>query len=311
MLSLIRRSKLGYIVYNFFHKKQLGHNVPLYKKLGLKKKYYSPVSSADFKGLAPERLKPSIPQKQLAACGLFQKLDQESRQSLLQFQEQGFAVIRGYLDENMVEAVNNAIEELVRERKARFRFKKSIMFAFRQIPLINEIGNNEELLELLACLIQGHPTLFQSKNFLQGSELHTHSDSIHMTTFPLGGLLGVWIALEDVDSENGPLHYYPGSHTIPYYLNSDYGNEGNKWWLGPKDYADYEAMVQEKIRELGLNRQYFTARKGDLIIWHANLMHGGEPHLNKNRTRRSMVFHYYDTDCICYHEITQRPALFY
>ncbi|GAC1370573.1 MAG: hypothetical protein NVSMB30_09360 [Hymenobacter sp.] len=38
-------------------------------------------------------------------------------------------------------------------------------------------------------------------------------------------------------------------------------------------------------------------------------MHGGEPHLDKARTRQSMVFHYFSRAHICYHEITQRPAL--
>ncbi|HRO47186.1 hypothetical protein [Agriterribacter sp.] len=34
MIELIKRTKLVYAVYNFFHKRELAHNVPLYKKLG-------------------------------------------------------------------------------------------------------------------------------------------------------------------------------------------------------------------------------------------------------------------------------------
>ncbi len=60
-----------------------------------------------------------------------------------------------------------------------------------------------------------------------------------------------------------------------------------------------------------MEKQVFTAKKGDLLIWHANLMHGGEPHTNKEKTRKSMVFHYFNENYICYHEITQRPALIY
>lgn len=163
--------------------------------------------------------------------------------------------------------------------------------------------------QLLAHLIPGNPVLFQSINFLTGSQQKTHSDSIHMTTFPLGGLLGVWIALEDIDETNGALHYYPGSHKLPYYLNSDYDNVGTKWKIGPKDYTHYEKMMEQKIEENKLEKTIFRAKKGDLLIWHANLFHGGEPQADKSKTRKSMVFHYYDDQCICYHEITQRPAL--
>ncbi len=183
------------------------------------------------------------------------------------------------------------------------------MFAIHQSPLLTSVGNNKKLLELLSGLIGGELKLFQSINFLMGSEQHTHSDSIHMTTYPLGGLLGVWIALEDIELDNGPLHYYPGSHKLPYYLNSDYDNEGSHFLLGDKDYTAYERMLEQKIASHSIEKKVFSAKKGDLLVWHANLMHGGEPHLNKNKTRKSMVFHYYNINSVCYHEITQRPSL--
>lgn len=79
--------------------------------------------------------------------------------------------------------------------------------------------------------------------------------------------------------------------------------------LGAKDYTEYEAMIAAKVSELKLEKKVFFAKKGDLLIWHANLLHGGEPQLNPQKTRKSMVLHYFDTNCICYHEITQRPSL--
>ena len=67
-------------------------------------------------------------------------------------------------------------------------------------------------------------------------------------------------------------------------------------------------MIADKLIEHNIPKKIFTAKKGDLLIWHANLFHGGEPHLNKAKTRKSMVFHYFNENNICYHEITQRPA---
>ncbi len=183
------------------------------------------------------------------------------------------------------------------------------MFAIHQSNLLKNIGEDRNLLELLSAIMGEEVKLFQSINFKMGSEQHTHSDSIHMTTFPLGGLLGVWIALEDIELDNGPLQYYPGSHKLPYYLNEDYDNEGNANLIGAKDYSAYEEMIEEKLQECAPQKKIFTAKAGDLLIWHANLFHGGEPHLNKAKTRKSMVLHYFATNRICYHEITQQPAL--
>ena len=79
-----------------------------------------------------------------------------------------------------------------------------------------------------------------------------------MTTQPQGFLIATWIALEDIDSDNGPLHYYPGSHKLPYYLNSDYDNEGSFLFLGSKDYTEYEKMIEAKIVKYGMKKTIFT-----------------------------------------------------
>jgi len=308
IIDTIRRFKLAYSVYNFFHRKELRHNEDLYKKIGLNKKYYSPVSSRDFARFKNEHAIVFHPEK-IKASALFNSVNEASKQSLLDFDDNGFAVIRNFISEDKAEAVNTEISRMLDSGALKFVNRNKIMFAIHQSDLLRSIGSDNNLVEILSILLDGKAVLFQSINFLTGSEQATHSDSIHMTTYPLGGLLGVWIALEDITEENGPLHYYPGSHKLPYYLNSDYNNEGTDYMIGDKSYAEYEQMMQEKIREKGLKKQIFKAKKGDLLIWHANLFHGGEPHLNKNTTRKSMVLHYFKENSICYHEITQRPAL--
>ena len=62
-----------------------------------------------------------------------------------------------------------------------------------------------------------------------GSEQAAHSDSIHMTTHPLGYMTAAWIALEEMTPDNGPLIYHPGSHKLPYLLNGSYDHGGNRW----------------------------------------------------------------------------------
>ncbi len=305
---MIRRLKLAYAVYNFFHKKELYHNEALYKKMGVAKKYYSPVSSKDFEKL-PGASNPLVDPSKLTETQIYKTSSEENKKSILDFNDNGFCILKNYLPSTSVDNINIEIETLLKEKRVKFGYGGKIMFAIHVSELLNSIGNNKSLHELLSGLLDGNSILFQSINFIKGSEQQTHSDSIHMTTYPLGGLLGVWIALEDVGEENGPLHYYPGSHKLPYYLNKDYDNDGNSFLIGNKSYSAYERMIEKKIQELGLKKEIFKAKKGDLLIWHANLFHGGEVHKNPDTTRKSIVFHYFKENSICYHEITQRPAL--
>lgn len=310
MLEFLRQYKLTYMVYNFFHKSLLQHNEVVYKKLGLKKKYYSSISSKDFEqfpGGQEEHY--SLNKEDVKKTALFRTLPSKDQESLLNFEENGYAVLSGYVAPEVCDDINHQIESGLASGKYHFINEGKIMFAFRSITQLEAIGKNPLLNELLNVLIRGKAILFQSINFVKGSEQFTHSDSIHMTTYPLGGLLGVWIALEDIDEDNGPLHYYPGSHKLPYYLNKDYDNEGSMWKLGSKSYPAYEAMIGRKIEEQGLKKKVFTAKKGDVLVWHANLFHGGNPHTNPNKSRKSVVFHYFKEGAVCYHEISQRPAL--
>ncbi|MEP6749817.1 MAG: phytanoyl-CoA dioxygenase family protein [Bacteroidota bacterium] len=308
MIDFIKRLKAIYAGYNFFHRKELIHNVALLQKYGLKKKYFSSLSSKDFKNIDTGKV--HLNEKStITETELFKAADIENQKSILAFEENGFLIIRNYLTPEKADEVNKTIDLLLQSKKIKFRFGNKIMFAIHQSPLLKGIGEDKKLLNFLGSLIGGDAILFQSINFIMGSEQRTHSDSIHMTTYPLGGLLGVWIALDDVNENNGPLHYYPGSHQLPYYLNADYDNEGSSLLLGKHSYTKYEDMIKKRLIENGVAKKIFTAKKGDLLVWHANLFHGGEPHTDKSITRKSMVLHYFKKDAVCYHEITQRPAL--
>ena len=174
---------------------------------------------------------------------------------------------------------------------------------------LRELANPPRLQKILNLLIGKKVNVFQSINFYKGSQQAAHSDTIHMTTFPLGFMIAVWIALEDTTFENGPLSYYPESHKLPYVLNNDIDNEGNAWLTGGKSYHIYEEVLAKKLTTTQLTKEVFLAKKGDVLIWHANLLHGGEPIINPEITRKSMVMHYFAEDVISYHEYTQRPAL--
>ena len=79
--------------------------------------------------------------------------------------------------------------------------------------------------------------------------------------------------------------------------------------LGKNSYKAYEDAIEKLIQEKGLKPAYFHAEPGDILIWHSNLLHGGSPITEEGLTRKSMVAHYFCKDVICYHEISQRPAL--
>jgi len=144
---------------------------------------------------------------------------------------------------------------------------------------------------------------FQTLNFPKGTSQMAHSDTIHFSTIPAGYMAGIWVALEDIDRDNGPLVYYPGSHKLPYYSMQDLGLEP-----GYRNYHLYEQRIKELVAEHGFEAEYGIVRKGEAIIWHANLLHGGAPQNDMSRSRNSQVTHYYFEGCKYYTPMESSPG---
>ena len=101
------------------------------------------------------------------------------------------------------------------------------------------------------------PLPFQTLNFPVGTSQYPHSDSIHFHTIPAGFMVGVWVALENIDAENGPLVYYPGSHKLPYFSMQDLGLGRAIRITTPMNYA-FRILLQNT----GCSRSLACLRRG-------------------------------------------------
>jgi hypothetical protein len=76
---------------------------------------------------------------------------------------------------------------------------------------------------------------------------------------------------------------------------------------GQPTQAIYERMWRHVVEASGIQPEYFHARKGQALIWAANLLHGGMPHRDDARTRWSQVTHYFFEDCAYYTPMMSDP----
>lgn len=162
---------------------------------------------------------------------------------------------------------------------------------------VRAIACNSEILNLLSRLYRRRAFPFQTLNFPFGSQQRAHSDSVHFSSYPERWMCGVWVALEDIGEDNGPLVYYPGSHRLPVLDNAALGIDPASL-VGVYDrYPLFEDTWERMIAALDLKPLRFHARLGQALIWTANLLHGGEAHKNRARTRWSQVTHYLFEGC--------------
>jgi ectoine hydroxylase-related dioxygenase (phytanoyl-CoA dioxygenase family) len=202
------------------------------------------------------------------------------------YEKDGYLIVKNVIDTDTIDKIVNDIYEKQPENKNTSR----ITDAWKQYDIIGYLAFNKKIMNILTYLYKRKPIPFQTLNFYIGTEQKLHSDQIHFCSFPLNFMCGVWIALEDISIDSGPLIYYPGSHKLPFYTMQNLK-------VKPGDYADYEKKIGKKILKYGLVPKYGTVKKGDIIIWHANLIHGGSKRNNIKLTRKSMVIHYFFENC--------------
>jgi hypothetical protein len=178
------------------------------------------------------------------------------------------------------------------------------------VPEVDALLRDPGLVELVGMLLGAQALPFQTIIGHKGSEQRPHSDAIHMTTYPLGYLAAAWLAFEDIAPESGPVVYYPGSHRLPYVFADDVGisaaDFGDRGYL--PYHERYEPRIAALIEEAGLQPAYFTPRKGDVLVWHANMIHGGSPRAHSAYSRRALVCHYFAGGCITYHDLAANPS---
>jgi hypothetical protein len=312
-MSFIKRIKAVYWINNLLNSKKLDCNEDIYKKYGLKKSTKDLISSKDFNDSAVAET-PWLDQENVEPI-LNSKLEQtdfsaETKSKIKSFASEGYIILDNAFSHEEVDTILDEVNSLKKTGKAKQRDDERIIFAIHNSDKIYELATKKKITKLLDFLLGKKVKLFQSLNFEHGSAQRAHSDTIHMTTYPLGYLVAVWVALEDIHPDSGPLFYYPRSQKLPYVLNADYNHGGNYFLLGPQAYQKYEDAIQQVIENNKLKKEVFCPKKGDAFIWHANILHGGSPINNPDLTRKSMVLHFYAEDVICYHEITQRPAIF-
>ncbi|MCE7067531.1 phytanoyl-CoA dioxygenase family protein [Dyadobacter sp. CY326] len=159
----------------------------------------------------------------------------------------------------------------------------------------------------LEAIFNQQVVVMQSLVFMYGSQQPTHQDFPWVTAKIPSHLAAAWIALEDIKIDSGPLYYYIGSHKMPKF------NFGSGILFKPdstKSPLEFAEYLDKTCTEHQYPKETLLIKKGDVLIWHAALAHGGSIITNPEQTRKSFVCHYSTEQALPYHRnfTTQVPV---
>ena len=176
--------------------------------------------------------------------------------------------------------------------------------AWKANKSVRRIATNPVIIDLLSELYGRRAFPFQTLNFPVGTQQHVHADLVHFCARPPRFMCGVWVALEDIREEAGPLIYYAGSHKWRTLLPGDVGAPAASPGMPYEHYHLLEKAWEAEIESHDTKPSYFLPKRGQALIWDANLLHGGAPQTDRSLTRHSQVTHYFFEGCTYFTPLT-------
>jgi phytanoyl-CoA hydroxylase len=231
-----------------------------------------------------------------------------SETDLAFYREQGYLALEGMFTAEEVESYKAALADVIHGRVGKdkklyiqeepyykeggsderavddveLRVRK--VFYFVQIePRLASAGNHPRMMNLIDQLIEPEHRMIQDMALLKppfhGSEKPWHQDTAYFDWTPLGGIIGVWIALDEATVENGCMQVIPGTHL-----------------LGPTPHYHLRdcQIVDERVN---VDRAVVVPLKPGGVLFFSGLIHHGTPPNVSGDRRRALQFHYAAANC--------------
>lgn len=244
-------------------------------------------------------------------------LTQKQKDIAIKYHEQGYLIIDLNLQDIEINDIMTDVYKAIDEDTARlqadhYQYNESprVFEGWKESQNIKDLVLNKKIMDTLQFLYQKEPLPFSTINFIKGSNQPLHSDAIHFHTIPQLWMVGVWVALENSNKNNGGLRIVPGSHkwgTYEYH-NLNLPHPDNRKNGEKENYRDYEQFIRELVIAKKGKEIVPEIKKGQALIWASNMLHGGTPIIDKKSTRKSQAIHYFFEGCEhYYHPMFSEP----
>lgn len=205
----------------------------------------------------------------------------------------GYVIKRNFVPHDLIDEYLSIRE---RENLGAGAFPNTTPYLYHSA--IRDICCSRELHYLMVDLLGEELGLHFLLSSFQSTQRGWHQDDYLNPEDVMGRYAAVWIAMGDVHPDSGPFEFVPGSHRWPCLRREKVRTlvvpeirANTDLWTVHAEYFVNKA-VENYIEETGSEIAFFDAKKGDILIWHAKLIHRGSIPKDPSLTRPALIAHY-------------------
>ncbi len=219
-----------------------------------------------------------------------------------EYSELGYTKYEGYLSPEMVNELNKEIDHLeeilpisdeVFDENGTGKIKQ-IQYLHKKSSKCNDLLND---MKKIGKELIGHDnfSVLNMQLFEKHPEIskptRSHQDNAYFKLTPTTALT-IWIALDDIDEENGCLYYAPRSHQRPTHKHSRYHKHTT--FRVRSGVPGLSLCLHEHPEETDVP---FIAKQGDIFVHNCNTIHRAEENKSLNRRRRAIGIVFIPNEC--------------
>ena len=228
------------------------------------------------------------------------RTDRTATQTLLaDFQRDGYVCVKPLYSPDEIDALNAEIARFIRdvvpgmpaaqvyyEDKADESSLKQIQRMFEYDPYFRDLMENGPARRIAEEVLEDEVVPVNMQYFNKpagiGQATPPHQDGYYFHLTPCEAVTG-WLALEEVDDENGCIHYVRGSHR-----SDGFRPHGRTGVLGFS-----QGMTDFGTEDDRANEVTFPGPAGTFLMHHAKTIHWASANRSQTRSRRALGFIYY------------------
>ncbi len=228
-------------------------------------------------------------------------LEAVADEDVSRYHQQGFIAVRNALTSEEVRSALDGLNDLIAGRipefqniqfhhevrdqldllsfEERLNAVRRLLYFVDYEPRLKAIAHQPRLLAVIEKLLDAEPVMFQDMALIkppQGREKPWHQDHAYFELTPETRVVGVWIALDSAEVENGCLRVMPGWHKrggFPHFQIRDL------------------QICDSEMAGLQDHRVAVPLAPGGCLIFDSYLPHGTPANFTSSR-RRAVQFHY-------------------
>ncbi|WP_336514208.1 phytanoyl-CoA dioxygenase family protein [Pollutibacter soli] len=224
--------------------------------------------------------------------------DLQKQQLVKQFREDGFVVMKGFLNDAELSEVREHLDKLISEKvpsmppeKAFYEDHKDktslkqIQALYDDDALFHSMMFESKFEELASILLEdaviGKNMQYFNKPPKIGKPTPPHQDGYYFMLEP-NEAVTMWLGLENVDEENGCVRYIKGSN-----------NKGMRQHTRTQTLGFSQGISDFGTDDDKANEVWFETNAGDLLVHHSMTIHRADGNNSQDRSRKALGFIYY------------------